>query len=199
MEYEKKYKDLVEAVKMLKEANPSDEGIQNWVKDNVPELKESEDERMKRELIAHFRNNSVSETWSGLNVKKVIAWLEKQGEPSDKTHYWTEEEIEPIISDYLRGAEHYGGMIGRLRCLKPKSLEKQGEKKPIDYNEELKKCRENPLYFFDKYVKLKEQKPAWSEEDEDKLNSCINAINAVYKWDVMINWLKSLKERMKGE
>ena len=45
MDYEKRYKDLVEAVKMLKEANPSDEGLQNWVNDNVPELKESEDEQ----------------------------------------------------------------------------------------------------------------------------------------------------------
>jgi len=47
-------------------------------------------------------------------------------------------------------------------------LEKQGEQKPIDYNEELKKCRENPLYFFDKYVsvKLKNQKPTWGKEDE---------------------------------
>lgn len=29
MEYEKKYRDLVEAVKELQEANPYDEGIQN--------------------------------------------------------------------------------------------------------------------------------------------------------------------------
>ncbi len=32
MDYEKKYKDLVEAVRKLQEANPSDEGIQTWVK-----------------------------------------------------------------------------------------------------------------------------------------------------------------------
>lgn len=46
-------------------------------------------------------------------------------------------------------------------------LEKQGEQKPtekqkeINYAEEIKKCKDNPLYFFDKYVniKLKEQKP----------------------------------------
>ena len=38
MDYEKKYRDLVEAVKELQEANPSDEGIQKWVEDNVPEL-----------------------------------------------------------------------------------------------------------------------------------------------------------------
>ena len=40
--------------------------------------------------------------------------------PQSKIHYWTEEEIEPIIGDYLTGKEHYGGMLARLRCLKPK-------------------------------------------------------------------------------
>jgi len=38
-------------------------------------------------------------------------------------------------------------------------------------------------------------RPAWSEEDEKELNSCIEAIEACYKWDTMVNWLKSLKER----
>ena len=61
------------------------------------------------------------------DYRRWLDWLEKQGKSSDQRHYWTEEEIEPIISDYLRGAEHYGGMIARLRCLKPKSLEKQCE------------------------------------------------------------------------
>ena len=44
MNYEKKYNELVNAIKILKETNPSDEGIHNWVNDNVPELAESENE-----------------------------------------------------------------------------------------------------------------------------------------------------------
>lgn len=47
--------------------------------------------------------------------------------PQNKIHYWTEEEIEPIVSDYLTGREHYGGMMARLRCLKPKSHWKPSE------------------------------------------------------------------------
>lgn len=109
-----------------------------------PLLKESEDEKTRKRIIA-----LVNAHGQGIYKGDMLAWLEnipytidhekregfhlgykaaleKQGESSDKIHYWTEEEIEPIISDYLRGAEHYGGMIGRLRCLKPKSLEKQG-------------------------------------------------------------------------
>ena len=90
----------------------------------IPELKESEDEKIRKALI-RFHKSTIDV--DGIKGDDIIAWLEKQGESSDQIHYWTEEEIEPIISDYHRGVEHYGGMIGRLRCLKPKSLEKQDE------------------------------------------------------------------------
>ena len=33
MDYEKRCKELVEAIKQLQETNPSDEGIQNWAND----------------------------------------------------------------------------------------------------------------------------------------------------------------------
>lgn len=35
----------------------------------------------------------------------------------------------------------------------------------------------------------------WSEEDEKNLTQCIEAIDACYKWDSMIDWLKSIKQR----
>ena len=85
-------------------------------------------------------------------------------------------------------------------------LKKQCEQKEIDYNEELKKCKANPLYFFDKYVKvkLKEQKPVWSEEDENEYIHILKTINLVAEEQETkgynnlvssVNWLKSLKER----
>lgn len=40
MNYEEKYRKLVEAIKVMRDVNPSDEGLQNWVQDNVPELAE---------------------------------------------------------------------------------------------------------------------------------------------------------------
>ena len=71
MDYKKKYEKLVDAVKVLRDHNPSDEGIQNWVNDNVPELKESEDERIKKEIIDYIKTGTYHKKW--------IAWLEKQG------------------------------------------------------------------------------------------------------------------------
>jgi len=77
MDYKEKYNKLVEAVKVLQEANPSDEGIQNWINDNVPELAESEDERI-REALIRFHKSTID--IDGIKGEDIIAWLEKQGE-----------------------------------------------------------------------------------------------------------------------
>ena len=47
----------------------------------IPELKESEDEKIRKELISHFcgiRDN-CGKDWYGYNINDIIAWLEKQG------------------------------------------------------------------------------------------------------------------------
>ena len=82
MDYEKKYKDLVEAVKELQEANPSDEGIQKWVEDNIPELAESKDEKIRKLIIKHFKEiaNSNGQSWISLDIPYILDWLEEQGE-----------------------------------------------------------------------------------------------------------------------
>ena len=81
MDYEKAFKDALKAVKELQEANPSDDGIQNWVNDNFPELRESEDERIMKGLIEFFEDwkETKSHLW-GMNVNDILAWLEKQGQ-----------------------------------------------------------------------------------------------------------------------
>ena len=76
MDYENLYKEALIAVKELKEANPNDEGIQNWINDNFPELKKSEDERIRGAIIDHLKDNNLTE-WA--------AWLEKQGEQKEQT------------------------------------------------------------------------------------------------------------------
>ena len=86
-------------------------------------------------------------------------------------------------------------------------IKKQCEQKEIDYDEELKKCKDNPLYFFDKYVKIKfekqgEQKPVeWSEEDIEiikMIEDCLSFYKATHcatlpSVETCIDWLKSLK------
>lgn len=138
MDYEKLYKEALSRAREYHIVD-YDNTMKLYAKGTMeylfPELKEeSKDEKVRMFLLRCVKQSVTMEfLMDGINKQDCIAWLEKQGESSDKIHYWTKEEIEPIISDYLRGAEHYGGMISRLRCLKPKSLEEQGEQKPFDY------------------------------------------------------------------
>lgn len=134
MDYKDKYeKALKRCIKLYNEAKANEYTSDMEDYETIfPELKESGDEKIRKGLIkglSAMRDIHHHQTFSddAININEALAWLERQGKSSEQIHYWTEEEIEPIISDYLRGAEHYGGMIGRLRCLKPKSLEKQGE------------------------------------------------------------------------
>ena len=190
--------------------------------DIFPELAGSEDEQIRKELTKHLKEGVEGYMPAGdsSDYRRWLDWLEKQGESSDQIHYWTEEEIEPIISDYLRGAEHYGGMIGRLRCLKPKSLERQREtytKRDVDnaYIEGMASAKRE----LEKQGEQKSQrmisaeakeamygKPAWSEEDEERLSDAIffvreyqiptrdkRLLNAAKETE---DWLKSLKQRM---
>lgn len=110
----------------------------------IPELAESEDERIRKHIVTFLLEaDKMGDTPE--EVAKWLAYLEKQKEKNEK--YWTEEEIEPIISDYLTGREHYGGMIARLRCLRPKSK----DQKPIfRIGDMLKKKGKNYTFLVDK-------------------------------------------------
>ena len=112
MDYEKAYKEALERARNLhKDAIDMEESLLAKQCEIIfPELEESEDEKIRRELIAYFRNNSVTIKWSGLDVKKVIEWLEKQGQTFTK---------KDVDDAYLKGL-----------CDAKHELEKQGEQKP---------------------------------------------------------------------
>ena len=83
MDYKEKYNRLLDAIKELQKANPSDEGIQNWINDNVPKLAESEVEKIRKALI-RFHKSSID--IDGIKGEDIIAWLEKQVQkPTDET------------------------------------------------------------------------------------------------------------------
>lgn len=186
MDYEKKYRDLVEAVKKLQEANPSDEGIQNWVNDNVPELKESEDERTRKDII-HF----VQSRLAGFpECERFVAWLEKQGDnPADVGlaelgKIWEEEQLQ------------VEGFDAELNALLKK------------YEHLSKKELQEPLEFYLDVIKndldvVREEKPKWSEEDDNILKAITYTVrNSGYKQCIGVTnekmraWLKTLKQRM---
>ena len=80
MDYKDKYNKLVNAIKVLQETNQSDEGIQNWVNDNVPELKEREDKRIRKWIKKELESKYVVDNIvNNVMADKALAWLEKQG------------------------------------------------------------------------------------------------------------------------
>lgn len=107
--------------------------------DLFPELKESEDERIRKELITFFQRFPYERIGNDCTkVKEAIAWLEKQGEQKPA---WTEED-EEIFSNVImdnnvrRGAciitqEYHDKVEGWLKSLKER-VQPQSTWKPSD-------------------------------------------------------------------
>lgn len=219
MDYKEKYNKLVEAIKVLQETNPSDVGIQNWVNDNVPELRESEDEKIRKELI------SFLQSYNTLLTQKFITWLEEQ----EQKPYGQRKECldcqfnyageckgscqmkrdEQKPSDMVEPLDELAGLTDFERTLADICIgwigEEPGWKQYIKDNADalLKIAIEKFNSVQDASFK---QKSTWSEEDEEHLNSIISDIKTdmgayprsqevIHIYNDDISFLKSLKER----
>ena len=118
MDYEKKYKEALERARHALDCDRN-----GLVKTDKPlifsmfsELKESEDERIRKEIIEHLRLEIEPEcTLSEDEGKRWIAWLEKQGEPNPYSgtsfkyngHTWgmcaRDNGVEILIDGQLKG------------------------------------------------------------------------------------------------
>ena len=101
-----------------------------------PQLKEeeSEDEKIKKSLIDYFSDFHL-QTFAGLDPKKVLAWIKKQG--SDELA-WNEEDnrIRKAIIDNIQAICEEGYFVGNISSDKLidwlKSLKPQKRWKPSD-------------------------------------------------------------------
>lgn len=75
--YEKKYKEALE--RAIVAHKDEDRHLKATLERIFPELAESEDEKIIKRLITDFGTIGKKE-WGGLEVKDILAWLEKQGE-----------------------------------------------------------------------------------------------------------------------
>ena len=154
---EEKAKRYDEAIEIARQIHDADRvsGIELTTCEEIfPELKGSEDKRIRKALINGFNKLDKSAVWyNGITNGQILAWLEKQG----------------LENDIKEDAIHL--------------------------------CNE----LIDTINKQGEQKPAWSEEDDYNLQCMIAKVASdIQKGNVgrnneLIDWLKSLKERMKGE
>ena len=82
MDYEKKYKEALERAKS-KIKNDKDHVLyEDDVIEIFPELKESDDDRIRKELTQNLKERFGTRGSMGgnLDMPRVLAWLEKQGE-----------------------------------------------------------------------------------------------------------------------
>ena len=102
-DYEKKYKD---ALANARQEYTTTENVERkqWLEELFPELKESEDERIRKALVDALNKNLGNGIEKyGTTLNAALAWLEKQGESSDQIHYWTEEELDQAAEEYSLG------------------------------------------------------------------------------------------------
>jgi hypothetical protein len=165
----------------------------------TPELKESEDEKIRKELIAIYSVGAKANAKTGdIPDKDIVAWLEKQGEQKE------------TLCDKCKKAQpsHSCQDITALgRC----ALEKQGEQELTEFEKAVKQVMEEAIECGDTHNLKADaemllslvQKPAWSEEDEERLQSCLNILQAKgivgVTETVNSKWLKELKDRVQPQ
>ena len=176
----KDYKKILEGVvNIINNTEKSDIGFANlcaYIGENCPELKKSDDERIREALIEHFRWNS-KQILNEFSNKKALAWLEKQ-----KPAEWSEEDERKLAESIALIRSNNTGTFYYEKDELSSFLKSLKDRVGCEVNCTTKK--------------------EWSEEDEDNR---INAIKYLELFDAQgihgnvatpcINWLKSLKDR----
>lgn len=142
----KKFEDFLDRMKGLLDNAKKQGHIIVRVEDlenTFPELRESEDERIRKAIIEFFELQDDNTTYSLVPKKDILAWLEKQGDKSVNI------DIESMVSSYKQRLKSQGGIENSplvnmcltafrhgventLEELNLKKLEKQGEQTYAD-------------------------------------------------------------------
>lgn len=227
-----------EAIKILK--NFHDESalfsVRTALETLYPEFKESEDERIRKELLEHCinRRDGKQVCVDASDYRRWADWLEKQGESYTKRDVddaWLkgmcdakrelEKQSEQKPFDYenaniqqrdwaeipfgakdseLQEATYYIPQGYYAEIEDNKVVIKQGEQKPTI---EMKSAEESLDIDSETYNKIvdeciyDEQKPTWSEEDEEYINDLIGVFDGqqyqAHSDEEIVKWLKSIR------
>lgn len=177
MDYEKAYKNALQAAKHALDCEK--QGLVTTdrilIERMFPELKESEDEKIRRTLLESFeyqiKESHPDKEWiCGVKLKEIVSWLEKQ------------KSVGEIVERCKNSWYNEGKIAGQFEGITDDEKYQQG--------------------WHDALEKQGEQKPTWSDEDEENLQHCCTAVFAAdyYTYEdkqEIEDWLKSLKERLK--
>ena len=222
MNYEKKYK---EALANARQEYNTTENVERkqWLEELFPELKESGDEKIRKALINLFKieNFNGYTTLNGIDVDDVITWLEKQKTSEEAIKYLEENHSPSEISDFQAAMNI---AVAKAYDRGRRDAEKQGEKpKKISIwkhwkdgiagngnGEQTYLIKTGNIYDISSclgcecdYIELSEldnllqgkQRPKWTDDDEQYLLVCKNALRKYQvsdKWDadIISKWLE---------
>lgn len=133
------YDEAIERAKELLGIGLKDTRDKRVVLSFFPELKESEDERIRKELLDFCKNRAeyYSNDPKYKNISAWIAWLEKQSEQkpawSEEDNKWIESLIQTFEDGYFEGFNQLKsyGVIDWLKSLKERNTWKPSDKQII--------------------------------------------------------------------
>ena len=220
MDYEKKYKEALELARDYYKANlklnNADENL--LLEDIFPELRGDEDEKIRKALV-RFHKSTID--IDGIKGADILAWLEKQGEQKPavvdfNAKDWYVSKVDGKIHDMTYNPTNKiepKFKIGDVLCDKScTTLNKNSQPniKILDIMNDMYICNNCsfPISQQDEYelvTKKIEPQSAWSDEDEemdeDLIKGCVSSEKAhhfIHTPKEVVNWLKSLKERIGG-
>ena len=203
-----------EAKRLYETANAD----QRYVLESLfPELKEREDERIRKKLIDYFKENNAALAFEGISNESVITWIEKQKTSDEALQYLKENHSPSEVSDFqaamnIAVAKAYDKGYND-------GLKKQDEQKPTDkvkhkfkVGDEIKTVNEESLTItkiddkgywsedlficdFDEAVcwNLVEQNHAWSEEDATHYNRILKELNLQKEMPINVSVIEEVK------
>jgi hypothetical protein len=205
----KAYDKAIERAKSLIRDTIIEESGQHIAEVIFPELKESEDERIRKAIHIYLDwldGHKDYQPKGNYTIKDMIAWLEKQDDqkPADKVEpkfkvKYAGSEYNVFETKDIAGATYYGiedepNHIDYVQAENCEIIDGYGIKK-------------NGCSFPTKPIMFSEQSPAWSEEDEKMCQETIDwfekkcfpyALESENPARESINWLKALKQRIGG-
>jgi hypothetical protein len=225
IDYKEKYEQAMERARQFfkKPYLEDSAGIVGYI---FPELAESKDERIRKRLVEYFEGyydgfatdrNHVNVHWEGLEVKEVLAWLEKQGKTSpilSNSSNIGKVEQKPAEDRYMEG--YLNGINDASKTLKSAGWSEEDKIRLDRICKTLWKNRKGDTdeifqqeQDVDWLKSLKDRvqpqsQPTWSEEDEEMFDYALDMI----EWysgknenrvRLVSDWLKSLKQRLEEQ
>ena len=127
MDYEKAYKDIIAKIKNAHLYAQTD-STKNVLEKILPELTESEDERIRKDLISYIKDLNACNLSGGERINKWLSWLEKQREPQPLSVSFGETD-----DAHLNAIEYvleHSGIDNGIKNQMCAWLERQKEQKP---------------------------------------------------------------------